>query len=267
MVFTLCADDFGASASICDAILSLGHSGRINATSVMVTGSEVDAAAPDLAALPAVAAGLHVTLTDGQATRPSDFAPGGILPHVDRLTVAALARRLPLDEIAAEVERQFDRFEALFGAAPAFVDGHQHSHVLPGIRGVVLGIAARRAPRAWVRTCEDKMEAIMRRGVSRWRATRSALLSAGMTAAAAHRGLTCNAGFAGLYDLGGSADYAALFPRWLEAPGPHHLVICHPDRNGTSGRGMAANRAREYRYLAESPPAPGLSAAANGGAA
>ena len=111
------------------------------------------------------------------------------------------------------------------------------------------------------------MGAIMRRGVERWRATRSALLSSGMAAAAARRGLACNAGFAGLYDLGGSADYAALFPRWLQAPGPQHLVICHPDRNGATGRGMAANRAREYRFLAESPPVPGLAAPARGGRA
>ena len=267
MGFTLCADDFGASASICDAILSLGRGGRINATSVMVTGPEAAGAAPDLAALPGVAPGLHVTLTDGQATRPSGLAPGGALPHVDRLTAAAFARRLPLGEIATEVERQFDRFEALFGAAPAFVDGHQHSHVLPGIRGVVLGIAARRAPRAWVRTCEDRLGAIMKRGVARWRATRSALLSSGMAAAAARRGLTCNVGFAGLYDLGGSAEYANLFPRWLRAPGQQHLVICHPDRNGATGRGMAANRAREYRFLAESPSAAGLVVAASGGGA
>ena len=253
MAFTLCADDFGASASICEAILSLGRSGRINATSVMVTGAETANAAADLAALPGVAAGLHVTLSDGEATRPSVFAPGGTLPHVDRLTAAAFARRLPLDEIATEVERQFDRFEALFGAPPAFVDGHQHSHVLPGIRGIVLGIAARRAPGAWIRTCEDRLEAIMQRGVARWRAVRSALLSSGMAAAAARHGLTSNAGFAGLYDLGGSVDYARLFPRWIEAPGQRHLVICHPDRNGAAGRGMAANCAREYRYLASAP--------------
>jgi len=137
----------------------------------------------------------------------SALAPEGRLPHVDALTARAFAGRLPRDAIAAEIERQYDRFEALIGRPPAFVDGHQHVHVLPGIRGIFLDIARRRAPGAWIRTCEESLAKIRRRGIFRWTAIRSSLLSRGLSARAAGLGLATNHGFAGLYDFHAGRDY------------------------------------------------------------
>jgi len=245
---TLCADDFGADAACTEAILQLAGDGRINAATVMPTGVESALGASALAAMEGVEIGLHVTLSDGSATRASALAPDGRLPHVDRLMAAAFAARLPLADIEGEIERQYDHFEALFGRAPDFVDAHQHSHVLPGIRRLFLDAAARRAPGAWVRTCEERTSAIFARGVARWRAVRSALLSNGLSSAAAARGVATNQGFAGLYDLKGRGDYGAMFKRWLVDPGPRHLVICHPSGAGRDGP-YARNRVAEHAFL------------------
>ncbi len=44
----------------------------------------------------------------------------------------------------AELERQFGRFEAVFGRPPAYVDGHHHCHLSAGARETSAGFAAAR---------------------------------------------------------------------------------------------------------------------------
>ena len=154
---------------------------RINATDPDGRWRRGGGGAAALARLGHVSVGLHVTLSGEPTPVRSALAPDGKLPHVDALTARAFAGRLPLDAISAEIERQCDRFEDLMGRTPAFIDGHQHVHVLPGIRGRFLRIARRRAPGAWIRTCEERLSAIRRRGIFRWTAARSSLLSRGLS--------------------------------------------------------------------------------------
>jgi predicted glycoside hydrolase/deacetylase ChbG (UPF0249 family) len=218
----------------------------------MVDGPEARAAATRIARLPGVALGLHVTLSGAEIQVRSDFAPDGRLPSADALAARAFTGRLPLAEIAREIERQYDRFETLAGGAPAFVDGHQHVHVLPGIRALFLAAARRRAPDAWIRSCEERASTIWERGAFRWLALRSALLSRGLSAAAARAGLRTNKGFAGLYDFKARCDYGRLFELWQVSPGEAPLLICHPalaDRSDPIG----AARAREYDFLKSRP--------------
>ncbi|MEA3004592.1 MAG: hypothetical protein QOH81_3380 [Sphingomonadales bacterium] len=249
----LCADDFGDGEAATEAILALAGKRRINAATVMVGGGEAAAGAPLLARTADVAIGLHLTLSGGgDALARSALAPEGRLPHVDRLTAAAFAGRLPLAAISAEIERQYDRFELLFDRAPDFVDAHQHSHMLPGIRRIFLDTAARRAPDAWVRTCEDRLQAIVGRGVYPWLAARSSLLSSGLARQAAAKGLQTNTSFAGLYNFRHKADYPAMFRRWLTSSASLHLLICHPAAAHAAGP-VAASRARELDFLAAAP--------------
>jgi predicted glycoside hydrolase/deacetylase ChbG (UPF0249 family) len=245
---TLCADDFGLSDAITQAILELADRRRINATTLMVDGAEATAGAAALARFDNVSVGLHVTLSGERTPMRSALAPGGKLPHVDALTARAFTGRLPLDAISAEIERQCDRFEDLVGRAPAFIDGHQHVHVLPGIRRRFLRIARRRAPAAWIRTCEERLSTIWRRRVFRWTAARSSLLSRGLAVQAGKAGLGTNQGFAGLYDFHAGRDYGRLFGRWLTEPGRAHLVICHPARFDPADA-LGEARAREFDFL------------------
>ncbi|MDB5671522.1 MAG: hypothetical protein JWO25_2481, partial [Alphaproteobacteria bacterium] len=197
---------------------------------------------------------LHVTLSGETVPAPSELAPDCRLPNVDALAARAFAGRLPLAAIAAEIERQYDRFEAMTGRRPDFVDGHQHVHVLPGIRRLFLAAARRRAPDAWIRTCEESAATIWRRAAFRWTALRSSLLSRGLSAQAERIGLRTNLGFAGLYDFRARPDYGALFGRWLVGSGVRPLIICHPSRPDAADP-IGAARVEEYRFLASSQAA------------
>jgi predicted glycoside hydrolase/deacetylase ChbG (UPF0249 family) len=64
-------------------------------------------------------------------TGPSSLAPDGRLPSFAGLV---LAGRIDSRSIHAELAAQYDRFAEALGAAPDFVDGHQHVHFLPVAR-------------------------------------------------------------------------------------------------------------------------------------
>jgi predicted glycoside hydrolase/deacetylase ChbG (UPF0249 family) len=81
-------------------------------------------------------------------TGPSSLAPDGRLPSFADLV---LAGRIDSRSIHAELAAQYDRFAEALGAAPDFVDGHQHVHFLPvardWLRSRVPRDAAGRRPR------------------------------------------------------------------------------------------------------------------------
>lgn len=79
----------------------------------------------------------------------------------------------------------------------------------------------------------------------------NAVQSRGVREAARRFGLRSNDSFAGLYDFSG--DYAALFPKFLEAPGDFHLVICHPGSGRRPNDTIAQARLSEAAALCQLP--------------
>ena len=248
----LCADDFALSRGTSEAIAELAREGRVNAVSCMTAlpGWERDAAL--LRGIPGLRVGLHLALSDDlrPLTAMPRTAPDGRLPHCDRLARDALLGRAAMAETGAEIAAQMRRFIAVWGAPPAFVDGHQHVHVLPGIRAQVIAETRANAPGAWVRHCGGAMAAMLARPFAA-KALASAAWSAGLPRALARAGLSCNDGFAGHYDFAGS--YTSLFERFLARPGRFHLVMCHPGAADRPGDGIAAARVAEARALRRLP--------------
>lgn len=248
----LCADDFAFSPAVSGVIAELAADGCLNATSCMAVLPNWRADSAMLAGLPdTVAIGLHIVLTgEVPLTKMRHLAPGGALPAINPLGRMAARRELPLNEIALEIHAQFDAFEEAMGRAPDFVDGHQHSHALPGIREIVLAETALRAPTAWLRTCEDAVGAMLARPF-RGKALASAFHSRGFRAAAAAQGLACNDSFAGHYGFAG--DYAKIFPSFLRRPADTHLVMCHPGSGSRDGDTIAVARLQEAAALRTLP--------------
>ena len=253
----VCADDYGLTPGVSRGIRELLAAQRISATSVM-TGSEFW---PEEAAVLQTVAGsadigLHVTLTDQRPLGPMPtLAPDGRLPPLPKLFRAALARRLPLGEIEAEIERQLACFITHYGRPPAHIDGHHHTHQLPGIREIVVRVAARFGPpRPWVRNCAEPIHRIRRRGVAPLKA---AIVGAfgpptRRLADAAH--VATNRGFSGVYDYRSvNRALAEIFARFLDGAGDGHLVMCHPGYTDAilAGRdSLTTGREAELAFLA-----------------
>ena len=249
---TLCADDFGMSRAISETIASLAEQKKINATSCMAVCEGWRSDSPLLGDLPApFQIGLHLTLTEKRPLSPMrQLARGGRMPTINSLARSAFSNRLPLEEIDKELSAQFEAFTHALGRPPDFVDGHQHAHVLPGIRRRVLAATVRYAPGAWLRDCTDNLMGMLARP---WRlkAIASAVHSLGLGASARTHGLRTNCGFSGHYDF--ACDYASLFPAFLRRAGTDHLVMCHPGSGRAAGDSIAAAREIEARALRRLP--------------
>ncbi len=231
---TLCADDYGLTPAVSLGILEAVEAGRLNATGAMTARPHWKTAARDLASLgEAVEAGLHLDLTLGPPlTKMPLLAPRGALPSIGTMIRLAQAGRLPEAEIRAEIGAQIDAFAEHYGAMPAFIDGHQHVHMLPGIRDWLFDEACKRglAGHIWMRDSTDRLSRILRRRVEAPKAVIVALAGRGFAKAARQRGFVTNEGFAGFSAFDPRRDYAADFSRFLLAPGPRHLIMCHPGR-------------------------------------
>lgn len=254
--FCLCADDFALSPGVSRGILEALGAGRLSAVSVITTRPAWPPGARELLPFTVKAdVGLHLNLTLGEplGCMPS-FAASGRLPEIRQLINAACKRVLPEAEIAAEISRQIDSFCTHFGTAPAFVDGHQHVHILPQIRSALFSCLEQHglAGKVWLRTSSDRPSAILRRGVEVAKALAVAWLARGFAREAAVRGFPVNEGFAGFAAFDPGHDYAADFARYLRAPGEYHLIMCHPgycDEELVAVDPVTLSRERELSFL------------------
>jgi len=263
--FVLCADDFAMTDGVSRSILALLEDGRLSATGAMTNRPHWPRLAGELAAHAGHAdLGLHLNLTcAAPLTAMPRLAPGGQLPRLGELARAAFASSDIRSEIALEIDRQLDAFEQALGRAPDFVDGHQHVHVLPGIRGAVLASVARRYPAGsvYLRDPSDRAAAIRARGVAVGKALVISGLGFGMRRAAARRGIPVNRGFSGVSPFDPARDLASDLARFLVGPGPAHLVMCHPGFIDDELRMLdpvVATRPLEHAALATFTPPSGL---------
>ncbi len=230
--FVLCADDFAMTDGVSRSILALIEAGKLSAAGAMTNRPHWASFAGDFGALAEKAdLGLHLNLTCAAplSTMPR-LAPGGEFPQLRDLARAAATSPAARREIAAEIGRQLDAFEDRLGRAPDFIDGHQHVHVLPGVRRSLLDAVTSRyaAGSVYLRDPADSAAAIRERGVAVGKALTIAALALGFRGAALRRGIPVNSGFSGVAPFDPARDFGADLARFLLRPGPAHLVMCHP---------------------------------------
>jgi predicted glycoside hydrolase/deacetylase ChbG (UPF0249 family) len=253
----LCADDYGISTSVNAAIRDLIERRRLNATSVMVTApslhrSEALALSMLNAVERRVAIGLHFTLTAPYRPLSNDFKPvrdGAFLP-LHATLVSALLRRFKPDALAAEVANQIRLFIHTFGHPPDFVDGHQHVHVFPQVRDAVLKVTKELAPGAWVRQCGRPAPLANR--PDNPKALLLDVLSKSFRHLADTLQVRTNPAFAGAYGFHHEANFAALFPRFLDHLPDGGVIMCHPGVVDAELRRLdplTTLREREYAFF------------------
>jgi len=254
----VCADDYGISPAVNDAIRDLIMRGRINATSVIVVAptfqpSEADSLNALNAGARRAAIGLHVTLTAPFKPLTKGFARihADTFPTLSSALVLALFHRYDPGQLAAEIAAQIDAFAMVFRRPPDFVDGHQHVQLFPQIRDAFLTVVKSKAPLAWVRQCGRVMP--LGRRFADKKGLLLDVLSRGFRARAAQFGMRTNPAFAGTYDFDANSEFAELFPTFLDGLSENSVVMCHPgkvDAELDRIDELKSLREREYAYFA-----------------
>lgn len=250
----LCADDYALNAAVDAGILQLVEMGRLSAVGCMTESPRWrDAGNPLPALRDRVDIGLHFNLTQPFAAGQNSDLKKQPLPLILR---GALLGTLPLKAIADSLHAQLDRFESVMGDAPDFVDGHQHVHIFPRIRTVVLETLARRyrLRRPWLRQVNPSIT----RGPDWNKRALLALLNWRFQQSAQQLGFTCNRSFAGIYSLLPTADFPTMMRDWLTQAGNGELLMCHPGQVSVDSEtkrtpivdDIAQTRPRELAWLA-----------------
>ena len=275
----LCVDDFGLSPEVNEAVAELVDARVVSATSCLSLGP----AWPDGAALLSgprrehLDVGLHLNLTEAFAAAPALAMP---LPL---LIARALLRSLDPEWLKQAVCKQLDAFEAVWGAAPDYVDGHQHVHQLPQVREVLLTELSRRYGAAdpdsagglhgshhargaastggasgglpWLRLTRARRT---RPGIGLKQRVIEALGSSAFERQARRAGFRLNGALLGVYGFDDDASaYASRFQAWLSQAQDGDVLMMHPARPlreaapppHQSPRGIDAARAVEYAVL------------------
>jgi chitin disaccharide deacetylase len=251
-----CADDYGISSGVSEGIRRLLKAGRLSATSCMTVTPYWEQECASLKEFKGKAdIGLHFTLTETDSLGYMPLlAPENKFPSFGRLYWWAIRKKLPLDEIEEQLNRQLDRFEENFGAPPDFLDGHHHVHQLPGIREVLLRTVLERYPKhkLWIRVCWENPLWIMRRGMYIGRSLAIGWHGRALQERARMMGIPSNSSFAGIYDFAVEAPFKRLIEQTLKTARHKTLVICHPglvDVNGIGSDSLTATREKEFLFL------------------
>ena len=231
--FTLIADDYAMTAGVSRGIIRLLEHGRLSGAGAMTNRPHWKGWSNAFRGFHNTAdLGVHLNLTLGAPILAMPkFAPSGQFPPIGDIAKAALSFQLPIDEITAEITAQLDAFEKAIGARPDFIDGHQHVHGLPGVRGALLSVLKERygkGQKPWLRNPADSLVSIVKRGRNMQKALAVASLASGFGSAAKKAGFLTNDSFAGFSAFDAKADYAIDFASYLQVPGTRHLVMCHP---------------------------------------
>jgi chitin disaccharide deacetylase len=231
----ICADDFGYSPAVDAGIAQLIALGRLTATSCLTAAPRWPEAAVVARSLVGRAdLGLHLDLVE--------FARLASLP---RLLISARLGLLDRRSVREQIATQLSRFEDAVGAAPDYVDGHQHVHQPPLIATELLEeLRQRYAGRLpWIRVSQPAGSSLKSRIIAATGARQ-------LAASAARAGFRHTRRLLGSYDFGAEPPYEARLGAWVDEVREGDALMVHPANGETHGDVLGAARQREFTALA-----------------
>ena len=224
MKLIICADDFGQSEAIDQAIIQLIEMSRLTATSCMTLSPRWPEAAKKLT--PSIktkaSIGLHLDFTH------FDFTNFGKPISHQKLVLLSLSRQLSKTKLSQSIHHQLDRFEDEIGYPPDYVDGHQHVHQLPQIRECLFEALIKRYPQQlpWLRLAKPPIRDGFKGFIIRTLGSRV------FEKKAKKLGFICSGALLGAYGFNvSSEEYLARFKYWLrqvKANARTPILMCHP---------------------------------------
>jgi hopanoid biosynthesis associated protein HpnK len=140
------ADDFGLSEAVNEGIVEAHRRGIVTSTSLIASGAAFEDAVRLAQAIGTLDVGVHLTLTEEEPVSDRSDVPslldgdGRFHPHTASFVKHYFAGRISLDEVERELDAQIARVVSN-GVHVSHLDGHQHVHMVPGIRRVASRLA------------------------------------------------------------------------------------------------------------------------------
>ncbi len=160
-------DDFGFSESINEGIVRAHTDGILTSASLGAAGRAFDHAVRLARTHPTLDLGVHLTLTGERSTAPPASVPSllsdgkSLWPTPTEFLKRFVRGAIAIGDVERELHAQLTRaFDAKLSIS--HLDGHQHLHALPAIRGVVAELARRYAI-GFVRRPRERLRRFMLR--------------------------------------------------------------------------------------------------------
>lgn len=247
----VCADDYGQTLPISQAILALVKAKRLTAVSCMVTGDDWPLHATWLKPLlPHIHVGLHFNLTHGHALSPMyKTAYGQTFPRLYQLLIKSHLRLLKKAPIQAEFTAQWQRFTEEIGKEPDFIDGHQHIHQFPIIRDAIIeAVQTHSHERLFIRLVNPS--GWFNGGLLPKTAIIKLSGTMGLKRLLTKYNIPFNTSFTGIYSFSDSLHYQKHMRNFLNEINDQGLLMCHPGfTNPSEEWPLSASRPHEYAYL------------------
>jgi predicted glycoside hydrolase/deacetylase ChbG (UPF0249 family) len=255
------ADDCGFSEEIDSAVEACYRAGKITGTSLMAGGRSFSHAAGMLKKNGISAAGVHLTLTGSLSPCTKDLSEIKTLcPGRDIFCAAygSFALNYFMGRIKPEhIRREFvSQIEKVRGAGLelSHLDSHEHIHALPGIFGIVAGLAKEyKIP--YVRVPLENISAMQKnfslKNMARYGALRAVLACAEPFKGLAERGIASNGRFLGHFHAGSLNDEILCSMMAALKEGVNELAV-HPaifSEKFTKGFPWYANAASEMNAI------------------
>ncbi len=239
------ADDFGFSESINHGIVRAHTDGILTSASLAAAGGAFDQAVALARAHPSLDLGIHLTLTGEHSAAPPESVPtllhdaASLWPNPAEFLQRYVRGAISMADVERELNAQITRVLDA-GLSISHLDGHQHLHALPRIRGVVAELA-RRYDIGFVRRPRERLRAFMLRDPRRFGRAAATLALRVLCASPPGWNARSTDHFVGFY-FGGRLDRANL-ATLIDAL-PHTgtcELMCHPGADSSESGHFAAD--------------------------
>ncbi len=234
----ICADDYGLSNAVDDAVIELIQKDRITATSCIVSNYNAKYSTLKLQKyMEKIDIGMHLLLTDGKplSHQKSD---GGLVDHHGnlnnfwKLTAKTYSHRIQFESVYKEIRAQVEYFNDLFGRMPYFIDGHKHVQQLPVIRNALMKLIKDINFSPYLRIAALPKKLKMDIHFSKTLTFYNMIINypgAEARKLFSGNGFRCNRYLLGYYNNNSKMTFSEIFKRYTEiTPTDRDIFFCHP---------------------------------------
>ena len=218
------ADDLGLHERTNEGIIDLLKNGKISGASLMANGQAFDDAVIQLKNVSNPNIGVHINFVEERSLMSGKLMPKNHKIFFVKYLLGLVKKEYIREEAEAQIRKCIQ-----FGIRPAFINGNQHLHLLPGIMDIVIDLAKKyKIP--YIRIVNEPTNLFNGRFFRKLQLLFLNFLSAKAKKKIQKAGLECNDYFVGFINAGSLGESDIKFAEKLVNKYPDKITElgCHP---------------------------------------